>query len=249
MIDRTYLTSFDVRFAGWTEYFKIKRFVGDSKTWGSAEFAYTPTMENPIPDENLALPIYTKVITVAPKYILFNKLPSVLMITQAECIASPQRLEPQEGIPFHWAERDRPKEITVRSIDLPGERKLMSGSQWDWSNAFPIDEVGTINIVTPHMIHNFRFMIIKVERKIHDGTIYIIFEAIGDHPLYRIENYSTYFSFKLYQKGHYDQPLYLDLKSKMDYAWPNYHSPKRLRVLYIYIYYIYIYRWKYFMGR
>ena len=211
---------------GISNTFKISEQNPDTDTKSVKELVYNTELSILIEDEY----IFTKIITISPRYILVNELDLDMLIVQSDCYAIPEELPSHGRKPFHWVDASKPMLLAIRLIQQHADKAVMSGSMWDWTSSFPIDELGTFTLRNANLFQS-RIAFVKVSRKFHQGAVFVIFHHENlMHPLYRIENHSRHVALKYAQEGQNDCCEYLDCQAQVPFAWPVQAKPHLLNV-------------------
>ncbi len=218
------------------EYFEIVRTEqnGLHKVY---EFVMTAALSLAVQDEY----IYTKIITIAPKYVIRNPGETPLELIQEGCFESPLRVEPGEGSPFYWPDALRPRRVLLRlakaGVPTEGGRVFDSREvfEWDWSNPFSLEELGTIAVKCRHQTRGCNYIVLKINKTQREGVIEVEVERERDeHPAYRIENCSRHFSLAYWQKDKELDKDYLDVLSQAPLGWTDNSLPRVLQVKFLY---------------
>lgn len=163
-----YSPNINISAVGLQNKFTIFQRLPDYDTTAQLEFVCTTSLSLALPNEY----IYTKVVTFAPRFVLVNLMSTPLHIVQHECYMMPERLKENERMPFHWVDSNKKPLLSVRAMEEEDSKDASpgtpyaSGSQWDWSCGFKIDELGVITVQNRHITDQFTFKIIKIDRKL-----------------------------------------------------------------------------------
>jgi hypothetical protein len=145
---------------------------------------------------DVALPPFerTKVISVAPRFVIVNMVGRSILVKQEGALGDRYVAGPggrsdallvkaSQRVPFHWADvtsRDSCRTMSVR-FDEYG---------WEWSCDFPIQNVGEFSVRLRNG-HTHARHLARVEVCLVDSTLFIVFQAEQRRlPPYRIENLS-----------------------------------------------------------
>ena len=219
--------------AGVADYFEIARTErnGLQKVY---EFAMTSALSLAVQDEY----IYTKIITISPRYTFHNFSEMTLEVVQEGCFESPVVIEPGESESFHWPNAQRPRQVLLKlgkGCEAQGV-KLGELLEWDWSNPFSLEELGAITVKCRHQTRGCNYIVLKVNKVRTEGAaIRVEVEKERDeYPAYRIENYSRHFSLSYWQKGKELDKDYLDVLSQAMLGWADNSLPRVLQIKFLY---------------
>ncbi len=144
--------------------------------------------------------IYSKVVTIAPKYVLINMIPAPIQVVQSDFFQHVDALAPNERKPFYWFSRNHDKLICVREVE-GGDRDDWQ-QEWAFSNPFLLQEIGIISITNRHTLHRNAVRFLRIERRMIDETIYVMIDRESqEHPVFRFENHCTGMSILYKQRG------------------------------------------------
>ncbi len=191
-----------------------------------------------VPDEY----IYTKIITISPKFVFHNFAELPLEVIQEGPVESPLCIEPGESKPFHWPDAQRRKLVMLRLGRDPargsaGGLDVEGGGfqEWDWSSTFSLEGLGTITVKCRHQTRACNYIVLKINKVLADGVVTIQVEKEREeHPAYRIENYSRHFSLAYWQKGKELDKDYLDVLSQVMVGWTDNNLPRVLQMKFLY---------------
>ncbi|KAG7665092.1 VPS13 [[Candida] subhashii] len=119
----------------------------------------------------------SKVVTVAPRYVLINKLDDELCIVESGTTKQ-QNLSPGQLLPFYG----------LRSIDNRSILVKFSHGSKSFSPAFGIDDVGQLFIKV--FKNNIGQVLVKVNILLENGTIYISLENGNNEWPFSIRNFT-----------------------------------------------------------
>jgi hypothetical protein len=106
---------------------------------------------------------------------------------------------------------------------------LGSLPEWDWSNPFDLDELGSIAVKCKHKSKKRNYLLVKINK--YQAKEFIVTEIElenQEHPSYRIDNYSKVFSIRYWQKDKEEEAEYLNTLSQVPFAWSDIRCPKIL---------------------
>lgn len=180
------------------------------------------------------LEIYTNIITIHPKFVIFNNLSVPLLIASDGLSTSPEMIQPGEKKPFYFSGLGTNTPVLFRPIDNSDTQKSYhSGSKWNWSLPISILNSGLMTVQISG-INPIEKKYINMEKKILEfSTFVILSEANYYNSQFVIENYSRNVSVKIYQQGYDNCPEYANIKSKCLYAWSDYNGNKNLFLEYM----------------
>lgn len=207
--------------AGVTTHFEIPR-TEPNGLKKVHEFVLTTNLSLTVQDEY----IYTKVITIAPKYVFYNASELYLQIVQEECFESFLLVRPGEAKAFHWPDSSRSRFILIRL-----GKSAENFSEWDWSSPLELQEVGWVTVRCRHQTRAHNYLLVKINRVQSEGMVVAeVREESQDYPAYRLENYSRHFSLAYWQKGKEGDKEFLDTCSLVAFGWTDYRLPRVLQV-------------------
>jgi hypothetical protein len=166
------------------------------------------------------LDLYCNIIEFAPKYIIYNKLKSKLILS-AKNNDEMHILQPGQREPFYFFGEGENNEILM-TINEKDE---------DWDYSFPFTYQNQ-NLITIQLLNNKRTKrkFINISSKLLNiSTLLTFSEAKINNARVRIDNYSSSISMKVYQQGYQNRELFLDPCSKSIFAWPSQKSKKIIR--------------------
>ncbi|CAG9316922.1 unnamed protein product [Blepharisma stoltei] len=126
--------------------------------------------------------VKTKIIRFTPRFVLINKMPQVLLLTQFEPnidFNGVCRLLPNERSSFHWPDCRRGRAICVKLEDYG----------WAWSGKFLIEEPDDF-VVRVRNLHTHEEILMHITITLEESTLHVIFQDTSHSPPYRIENLS-----------------------------------------------------------
>jgi SHR-binding domain of vacuolar-sorting associated protein 13 len=124
----------------------------------------------------------TKIIRFTSRFVMINKMPSVLLISQHEPnldLSGVCRLIPNERSAYHWTDQLKSRSICVRPESYG----------WQWSGHFYIEGPDDF-VMRIRNIHTHEEILIHITITLEDSTLHIIYQDISHMPPYRIENLS-----------------------------------------------------------
>jgi hypothetical protein len=180
------------------------------------------------------LEIYTNIITIHPKFVIFNNLSIPLLIASEGLSTSPEMIQPGDKKPFYFSGLGTNTPVLFRPIDNSDTQKsYQSGSKWNWSLPISLLNSGLMTVQISG-INPIEKKYINMEKKILEfSTFVILSEANYYNSQFVIENYSRNVSVKIYQQGFDNSPEYANSKSKCLYAWSDYNGVKNLFLEYM----------------
>ena len=128
--------------AGISDWFEIEEVI-PNKPIARYDFVMTTSLAFAAQEER----ILTKLITLAPKYMIYNRTNYTISAIQFECFDNPILVAPNDCLPFNWTNSLKPFSIVIRLLQIgKGGVREASSEDWDWSNPFLIDELGSITV-------------------------------------------------------------------------------------------------------
>lgn len=142
--------------------------------------------------------MFTKVVEVAPLYVLVNMTSSELKIAQSyvndPSQASVMPLAPKERTSFRWSNSQQPKLI-----------KFIADDYVLWSADITLEDAGALPVQNIKENGDKRFF--KVTKKNQQGSLFVIFEDLAQPP-YIINNKCIELFATVVQKG-YTRPEFI----------------------------------------
>ena len=210
--------------AGITTAFEIERLESNGLL-KAYQFILNTSLSLVVQDEY----IYTKIITIAPYFVFYNISDMYLEIIQEEFDLS-LLINPNEARPWHWPDASKPRLVLIRLGNTPNDF-----SEWNWSTPIELNDYGITTVNCRHKRRKRNYLMIKITRTVVEGTIVTeIQKEFEEDPIYRLENYSKYFSMQYWQKGKDTDKEYLNILSQVSFGWIDYNSPRVLQVKFYY---------------
>jgi len=163
----------------------------------------------------------TQLITIAPRFVLVNKLDQPLMYRQKDTNEACM-LPPETHIPFHWSDASKTKllQITLQQTK-------------NWSGGFSISSIDNfaVKIRNPDNTYYLARVQVKLDDSIvnHQITTLVIFTKENKQlPPYRIDNF-TPSKLVINQKG-FKSFEYVNSEGSMPYSWDEQAAPHILEV-------------------
>ena len=166
------------------------------------------------------LDLYCNIIEFSPKYIIYNKLKSKLILSGKNSNEM-QIFQPSQREAFYFFGEGDKNEIFMTIND--------KNEDWEYSYPFSLESQ---NLITIQLLNakKTKRKFINISSKIFNiSTLLIFSEAKINNARVRIDNYSSFISLKVYQQGYQNSEIYLDPCSKSIFAWPSQKSKKILR--------------------
>jgi len=117
--------------------------------------------------------LFTKIITISPRFILLNKTDYVLEIKR-DCSQQTMGIILKDiRTPYYWSNRDssmKDKSICIRPIE-----SVEDAEKWSWSNGFDIQAVGLYNyLVFGKDRSQMKFF--KTSVSLESSTLFVVIE-------------------------------------------------------------------------
>lgn len=87
--------------------------------------------------------MYTKIITVLPKYVILNKSDKKLLLTQKGLDDDFTIIDSNSREIFLWLNAKAEKRVMIKMLDSDAEDPI---KEWAWSSPFVLEEMGTTNV-------------------------------------------------------------------------------------------------------
>jgi vacuolar protein sorting-associated protein 13A/C len=212
---------------------KVIEIKGDADREGNYinyQFVYDVQLSSLYPNEYL----FTKIITISPRFVLVNNMKEDLIIIQHEVREYPTILHSKTRSPYYWPNGKGQQLINIRVLE--GEDRSMyrnfgEGSVWGWSGAIAIDQIGSITLQCRNLKDIRYFKLVRVEIKLIGTSAYVTFEEENEkYCSYRIDNLSKYISIAVYQDKSKNETRWIDTNSSSPFAWTRPLETHRLIV-------------------
>ena len=161
----------------------------------------------------------TKIVSLYPRFIIINNLEQEFVYHQKGSITHLCSIHPGENIPFHWADKDAPRQICIRLND----------KGWEWSGGFEIEELSAFSLKMRNSLDPNQFYLARVRVKMDNAsTLIIVSPENMEFPGYRIENMtSKVMKISQVYSSNFDL---IEPKSKVPYAWDKPMAPHTLEI-------------------
>ena len=124
----------------------------------------------------------TKIIRFTPRFVMVNKMPSAMLISQFEPnldLEGVCRLMPNERSAYHWSDLQKSRAICIR----------LEPHGWQWSGQFYIEGPEDF-VVRIRNTYTHEEILAHITITLEESTLHIIFQDTSYMPPYRIENLS-----------------------------------------------------------
>ncbi|KAL4505260.1 hypothetical protein ABPG72_016327 [Tetrahymena utriculariae] len=154
--------------------------------------------------------LFSKVITISPRFILVNKTGHQIYIKQKGYDDKITAIEKDTRIPLFWYDQS---ESRFLSIQLQEEAK-----QWNWSGNLNVQELGTVNFMVQSAENKQDVTFLRTDVRSDDSNIYIVIEKVPDNEKpYLIQNLTSDFAINIFEFN-----VILEPQSENEYsAQPN----------------------------
>ncbi|CAG9335375.1 VPS13_3 [Blepharisma stoltei] len=154
--------------------------------------------------------IFTKIVTVSPRFLLENTLNEDLLIRQFKSSSQEMILARQSKEPFHWPDSRAEHFLNIK----------IGGGHWGWTGPFTISSIGNFIVQCKDLGGLSDFKIINVEVQLQDCTAYVVFrEETIEAYSYKIENNTSAFSVAVYQKDNPAETRWIGNKEYCLFGW------------------------------
>ncbi|KAL4496109.1 hypothetical protein ABPG72_015531 [Tetrahymena utriculariae] len=133
--------------------------------------------------------LFSKVITISPRFIIVNKTgyPLELKQNNVDYIIA---IDKDSRIPLYWYDDNKQRFLNMRLIE---EEK-----DWRWSGNLNVLELGTVNFMIRNQENKMDISFLRTDVRSDDSNIYIVVEKATDKERpYLIQNYSKNFKIEL----------------------------------------------------
>mmetsp|Transcript_7531 Transcript_7531/g.13999 ORF Transcript_7531/g.13999 Transcript_7531/m.13999 type:complete len:2958 (-) Transcript_7531:53-8926(-) len=217
----------------WSEHFNLIAIAPDSRMLLSSTSvkAYEPSVSGkPGCIYEIAMSLHvpeapferTKLVKFLPRFVLINKVPFEMLITQFEPISDTDgvcRLQPNESTHFHWPDASRYQSLCIKLED----------HGWQWSGSFNIDKPDDFFLRIRNR-HTHCEAIIQVTVSQEGSTFQVVFSDASVMPPYRIENLSME-NIQIYQTDVREYAKTIAPFEISSYAWDEPLLPKTLKIV------------------
>lgn len=119
--------------------------------------------------------LYTKVITILPKYVIINNSSHKLLVTQENLVDDFTIIDSNSRENFKWLSSKASKKIMIKILDDQADDPI---NEWQWSSSFKLDEIGSNNIRNASNTETNKFMYWKIERRIQNVSFVNFYNII-----------------------------------------------------------------------
>ncbi|EAR98864.2 PH domain protein (macronuclear) [Tetrahymena thermophila SB210] len=135
--------------------------------------------------------LFSKVITISPRFILVNKTGHQIYIKQKGYDDKVTAIEKDTRIPLFWYDQS---ESRFLSIKLQEE-----ANEWNWSGNLNVQELGTVNFMVRSTQDKLNVVFLRTDVRSDDSNIYIVIEKVSDKEKpYLIQNLTSSVTINLY---------------------------------------------------
>jgi hypothetical protein len=113
--------------------------------------------------------LYTKVITILPKYVIINKTEEKLLITQEKLDDDFTIIDSLSRENFKWLNGSSIKKVMIKILDSKASDPI---NEWMWSSPFILEELGSQSVRTVNRESKDKFMYWKIDRQIINVFIF-----------------------------------------------------------------------------
>ena len=154
--------------------------------------------------------IYTRVVTVTPRFIFVNALTEELLVKQAETNECCLSVRPGDQMPFYWPNGSLRELVQV----------TVGQGRYSWSGALVISSIGVTSFCCLPLEPTLPLLHLRAEVKFTDLSVLVSIEEETDkYCTYRLENLSTRISFCVYQESNPEAFQWLDVCSSIVFSW------------------------------
>ena len=152
--------------------------------------------------------IYTRVVTVTPRFILVNGLQEELLVRQMDTQECCLSIRPGDQLPFYWPNGHLRQLVQLKS------------GRYSWSGALVISTIGVTSFCCLPLEPDLPLLHLRAEVKFTDLSVLVTIEEENDkYCTYRVENFSTRVSFCIYQECSPEAFQWLDICSNTVFSW------------------------------
>ncbi|EGR30928.1 PH domain protein [Ichthyophthirius multifiliis] len=138
--------------------------------------------------------IFSKVITISPRFIFVNKTGNLLEIRQKGVENKIIGIEKNSRIPLYWHNDEKSKFLNVRLID--------ENKDWNWSGNLNVQELGTVNFLCRNAQDKMELLFLRIDVRDDKSNIFIVIEKVQDNERpYLIQNLSQKVKIELTDYG------------------------------------------------
>lgn len=175
------------------------------------------------------LNIYSNILDISPRFIIYNKLDHEVLIGVLENSNEKEIINSKQRKPFYFFGYGSETNITFRVLEH-SNNKYQSGSKWNWSSPVSLknDRVFTFQIMS---LDGSLRKFINIEKKIDlHSTFLILKETTHDDCQFLIENHCKTISLKLWQHTQEASGIFLNPKSTSIFSWIDFQNKKIFNV-------------------
>jgi vacuolar protein sorting-associated protein 13A/C len=163
--------------------------------------------------------IYTRVVTVTPRFIIVNGLTEELLVRQAETNECCLSVRPGDQSPFYWPNGGLQELVQV----------TIGQGRYSWSGALVISNIGVTAFCCLPLEPALPLLHLRAEVKFTDLSVLVCIEEETDkYCSYRLENLSTRISFCVYQESNPEAFQWLDACSSIVFSWKEPALPHKI---------------------
>lgn len=116
--------------------------------------------------------IYTKVITILPKYVIVNKTDQKLLITQENLEDDFTIVDSECRENFRWLNGSGIKMIMIKILDNNADDPI---NEWKWSSPFSLEEIGSQNIRSINCKSPEKMNYWKIDRRLQNVSPVVLY--------------------------------------------------------------------------
>lgn len=109
--------------------------------------------------------IYTKVITVLPKFVIINKTEDKILLTQEKLEDDFTIIDSYTRENFRWLDGKGTKKVMIKVLDSTANDPI---NEWIWSSPFSLEEVGAHSVRNVNSEDPDKFLYWKIDRRIQN---------------------------------------------------------------------------------
>ncbi|EAR90561.2 PH domain protein (macronuclear) [Tetrahymena thermophila SB210] len=143
--------------------------------------------------------LFSKVITISPRFIIVNKTGQSIQVRQSG-FGKSTTIEKDSRIPLQWYDQREKRYLNLKILE--------DKQYWKWSGNLNVLELGTVNFLTRNLKNKMEITFLRIDVRSDASNIFIVVEKVNEKERpYLIKNYSRHFKIEL-QDLHITLPAY-----------------------------------------
>ena len=109
--------------------------------------------------------IYSKVVTILPKYVIINSTGRKILLTQQNLEDDFTIIDSNSRENFRWLDGNGTRKVMIKILDDTAEDPI---KEWMWSSAFCLEEMGAASVRNISTTDKDKFLYWKIDRRIQN---------------------------------------------------------------------------------